>query len=107
VADVVVVATEDVDTEDVAAELGDGELLDALEDVGEAEVVASTLEATDVKAPDEGAAGVPPTLAHDVTESAARSTPAATLGPGRPVGRACCSRAVGRPCDMSSFCQPT
>lgn len=86
------------------------ELVDPTEEDGEADgdEVVGLAEADDTVLL--GAAACPPTLAHDVSNTAVAAIEASQVDRPRPrtarirVGSGA-RRVVGRPCDMSSFCQ--
>lgn len=99
--------------------------VDALDEVGlgladddglgdavlDAEADDAVVGLTDAEVSADGAAAVPPTLAQDVSNTAVAAIEASRIA--RPRLRTVRSRVgsgarrvVGRPCDMSSFCQP-
>jgi len=106
--------TEVAELDAVVRELGDADGLgDAELGAGPDDAVVG-VDATDDTAEaiaDDGAAAVPPTLAQDASNTVASASEASGIAGPRPRDgrRRVASRArmtVGRPCDMSPFCQP-
>jgi hypothetical protein len=104
----------EVDALDVAAlELADGDGLgDPEPDTGPEEAVVGVDDTADAMTDAaDGAAAFPPTLAQDVSNTVAAAIEASgTARPRIPTRRRRVDpgarKVVGRPCDMSSFCQP-